>query len=343
MPRAAPRFVLLIVVLAASGCSGIPIRGRVRPRARTLRPRAIAVYPYAFRFAEPPWHAWEETRAAVDAVLAHGGYLVYGPGDFQVLRRRSNDVLAATDLITPLTRDAVSTRQTVALRPWAEERVQTGAKMTYDAQGRPVGQVRTEVRTLVAHLEVISVQTGRVLLQGRAKVRLDPFADLPDWDPLRPLTRANRALVAWALGILGGGGDLPTDLGATLVENPGCAFSFHARPGDGGSAAALARLGPLDRDAARFAVYRYFDAELPPRRVHLYTHHAEGVMVRAVTGVAAASGLKPGDLVVEVDGRRVLGPEMVRRAWELAGPAGIRVTVIRDGGIRQVRIRRQGS
>lgn len=340
MRRRTPQ-VVLALLLGCAGCSGIPIRGTVHRRARTLRPEAIAVYPYAFRWAEPPWHAFEETRAVVDTVLARHAYLVYGPGDFHVLRPRSDDVLATTNLITPLTEDTVSTRRAVALRAWAEQRVERGAQTTFDAKGRPVGQVETEKRTLVAHLEVLSVQTGRVLLDGRARVVLDPFAELPDWDPLRPLTRANRALTRWALEVLGGGGGLPEDLGATLVENPGCAFAFHARPGDGGSPAALAHLGPLDRDAARYAVYRYFDPTMAPARVHLYAHHTEGVLVRRVTGVARASGLKAGDLLVSVNGRTVTGPETVLREWDLAGPVGILVTVFRNGDLRQIRIRRR--
>lgn len=331
--------VLLPAVLALTlaACAGAPVELKVRPEARALRPRAVAVYPYQFRWDAAPWRVYEQARTVVQAALEDGRFLVVGPRELKVLRPDLDRPLAGSTVGSTLADSGLRPEEAVVLRVWAEARVASASKAAFDARGRTLGQVRSERRTYVVHAQVLQVYPGRVVLEASTRVEVDPFAPVPDWDPLAPLTRATRALTKRVLSELKPAAAPHPPLGAVLVPNAAQAFRSPSGPG---TSLALERLDLLEREAVELSVFRFFDPELPPARVRTYRHEPGGAMVLSVEGDAAElSGLKAGDLVVRCADAQVTGPETVLRHLAVHGADGVPLTVLRDGRPQRLLLR----
>jgi hypothetical protein len=316
----------LAVALTLAACaSGPPVRLLRRP-APLPNVRAVAVYPYAFRWDEPAWHAHAKAMDAVLAVSARNRVLVFGPDDFQVFSAASDDPRAGTDLVPVLAASGLPPTAFVALRGWAERRIARVAG-TVEGRGRAASAVHEET-TWVAHLEALDGGGGGVLLELVAQVRRDPTRADP-WDPAPELTALHRRLVevAWEelSAKLPARRLAPMPVAVRWVPGAPPASTPHARSSPGET---LGESDPIEASLARLSVLRYFDRESGDAELARRARLPGGLLVQA--GGAWAPPLREGDLVLAVDGKPAAGPHVLQRAVNLSrGP--IALAVLRDG------------
>ncbi|RMG20746.1 MAG: PDZ domain-containing protein [Deltaproteobacteria bacterium] len=306
------RLAALLFALGLCSCAGVPHRRHAL--IERTHPQVVLVYPFHFRWPQPPWHAFQRTRDLVEAARSDGRFRIFDPGDFEVYRPADDNVLAASTVLAPLTEGGWSPQDAVVLRGWAEERVATSASTVYDRSGRRKATVAREDRTHIVHVDLIDVASGTLLLESWKAVPFDPFAPRSDTDPLPGVGEAVRELGRFALAQISASGTPPPALGLELAPNPARAFHFRVQASALGAQQALARLDPMQQEAVKLALYASFDPDLSPTRIALYDRAPDGAVVLRVTGPpAAAAGLEAGDLVVRAGDAAVTGPETLER------------------------------
>lgn len=305
-----PPRAFALVALTLAGCSGPSVRRTLDDREDLVPVRAVAVYAFGFRWDEPPHRAYGRAIQQVDEVLTSGRFLVLGPEEFTVYRPEDDDVFSATTLVGAMNERGIKPGEFAVLRGWAEKRVLTAVKQLTDAAGRPIGGVRDDQVTVVAHLDVIHPAQRRVLGSFESAEEVDLFRE-PDTDPLPELTRAIRAVTRDALEALGG-----RLVGAATLPIP-FQYAWNPRPalewkGEAARSTAEAQgsLDVLDRDVARRAVFAEFDPEGDGAHGRAYDRNPQGLWV---TDAGEVEGLATGDLVIEANGKAVVGPHVLHR------------------------------
>ena len=120
------------------------------------------------------------------------------------------------------------------------------------------------------------------------------------------------------------------DAGLDLALNPRDEGTFEL-PGRPSLDTLLAKLGPVDQEAARLDRLQYLDPEILPARAALFATLPQGLYVTKVRSEAATNaGLREGDLIVRVEGETAAGPQTLLRWLSLRPPATpIALTVLR--------------
>ncbi|MHB1843749.1 MAG: PDZ domain-containing protein [Deltaproteobacteria bacterium] len=316
-------------------CASIPMKGESLP-GPTIPVRVVAVYPVGLRWSAPAYRSYELAMDEVRELLVLGRYSVLGPTELEVLDSHSDSIYAATNLASSLAERRLRPNDLVALRGWVERRETNDTELLVDQRGKPVGQRRNLDLRLVIHEELIGPTPGSILAEVSAEVPVDPFADHPSWDDMPELRGWVRKLVRRLFDLASARlADTPKaviDTGLDLSLNPRDEDAFVA---DGHPAldVLLARLGPVDREAALLDRILYFEPSAPPARAGLFSRLPQGLYVDHVRSPAAkASGIRAGDLIVEIEGEPAAGEQTLRR-WMTINGAGqsVRVVVLRDG------------
>jgi hypothetical protein len=327
--RRVPTAALLVLALLLLG-PGCASRGAVRVEAEPDRPigaRVAVVYPYAFRWDEPPIRSFEKSMDVVLHLVAKERLLVYGPGDYQLLRPADRDPSVGTDIVRTLLVHGLDARAFLAFRGWAERRVARGMAVV-EGKGRTLAASSEDV-TYVAHLEVWDAAAGRTVLEVSGSVQALPPGDRPDHDPAPELTGLHRRLVEEAWALLEPRLTAPRLPGNPLDVRwlPAAALDW-APPGQPSLRERMAGMDPVLADLERLNAYRYFDPAAPPRRLNGDLRLPGGLLVVGVRG-PAADVLREGDVVVAVCGEAPASPQALQRAIALSGPDGARVTAAR--------------
>jgi hypothetical protein len=311
----------LLAGLLALSCASGP---RVEVRHRSSGPiaaRVAAVYPYAFRWDEPAFRVHEKSMDEVLFLVERARLLVFGPGEFQLLRVEESNPLAGTDLVALLTRRGLDPRGFLAFKGWAERRVAVSHGQL--EQRGAVRAVSYQNVTYVAHLEVVDAN-GDVVVEVQGQAEAGKAEDRPDYDPTPELTALHRRLIeaAWE--------ELEPRLAAPPLAPP--ALDIRWLPSStldyGGPAQATLKertlgMDALEADMAKIAVYRYYAPSLSERQIGFEMRLPGGLYVlRARTPFAGP--LEHGDVILQVEGEPAVGPQVLQRA--LAAP--------RDGPLR---------
>ena len=299
----------------------------VRPLDRYVEARAVAVYPFAFRWEEPPSRSLLLGMVAADALSATGRLVVFGPSEFTVLRRDLDDPRLGTDLLGTLARHGLPSSGFVVLRAWAERREE---RTTVAAAG---GARSSERVTYVEHLELLDGGGGGVLLELSGEADRDAAASDP-YDPTPELTRLHRELLGQAWAALEPRLTAPI-LPAVPAEVrwlPAAALTW-APPGVPSLAERLAAADPLEADVRRLAVYRFVDPVGSEERLLHDLRRPGGLHVGRVEG-RWGGRLLPGDLIERVGGEPATGRQVLQRAVALGHGGDLELTVVR-GGTRQ--------
>jgi len=196
-PRRPPFLTLALFALAAACAPRLDVRRRDGP---PVDARAIAVYPYLFRWDEPPERSRARAMDAVQAALARRRLAVLAPTDFRCFDPEQRNVLLATDLAQVMTARGLPARAFLVMRGWAERRV---ARTVEQVDGD--GSVRTTLHEQVAflaHVEILDPDSSEPLVEVSARVDRRPGDGPAGDDPTPELTRLDRRLVHAALDAL---------------------------------------------------------------------------------------------------------------------------------------------
>jgi len=315
------------IVLSLAACAGTPKVKVERLPDGPIAARVAAVHPYAFRWDEPAIRSYQKSMDIVLALTAKKRLLVFGPGEFEVLRPGDPDPSVATDLVKVLALNGLDTRGFLVFRGWAERRIARGMNVV-EGKGR-VQAASSEEVTYVAHLDVWDAATRRVLLEVSGAVPATPPEERPEYDPTPELTALNRRLVEEAWALLEPRLTAPElkDAPLTLRWLPAAALDYGPR----GQPSLRERMLSMDRlqaDLERLSVYRYFDPEAPPRRLHQDLGLPPGLAIARVGG-ELDQYLREGDVITFANGRVVLGPQVLQRALNLSDARVLQLSVYR--------------
>jgi hypothetical protein len=328
--------LLLLPALLAAGCASAPAALRVvKPLDRPVTARAVAVYPFGFRWDEPPSRSLLLGMAAADALAGAGRLLVFGPSEFTVLRHEADDPRVGTDLLSAMALRSLPATSFLALRAWAEQRVErtSGA---IDGQG---GVRRTERVTYVEHLELLDGAGGGVLLELSGEAVRDPATAAEPYDATPALTRLHRQLVARAWALLEPRLTAPplTPQPIQVRWLPAAALEW-APPGQRSLADRLAREGDsLDADLRRLAIYRFVDPSSADEQLARELRLPGGLLVERAEGPWGAA-LRPGDVIVKANGEPATGRQVLQRVAALSRSGVLELAVARGGATLPVTV-----
>jgi len=313
------RPLLLPLACALASCaSGAGSQVRVErslPEA-PINARVAAVYPYAFRWDEPPVHSYQKAMDTVLLLASKGRLLLFGPDEFAVLRPGDPDPRVATDLARVLAVRGLDTRGYLVFRGWAERRVAQGSAVV-EGKGRTLASSSEDV-TYVAHLAVVDGGTGQTILELSAQAPGMPPENRPDYDPLPELTALNRRLVQAAWEAIEPMLTAPP-LKAVPVEGdwlPAAGLDY-SPPGKRSLREQLLTMDPLEANLARMTLYQYFNPSATPRLLHDELRLPGGIYVGSVSA-DLQQFLQQGDVIAFVNGEMVVGPHVLQRALNLS-------------------------
>jgi len=326
----------LLALAAATACAAGPHRV-VRPLERAVDARLIAVYPFGFRWDEPPHRGLLLSTVAADALAAGGRLPVLGPAELTVFRASVDDPRAATDVPGALASRKLPPTAFVALRAWAERRSESTS-----ARVEKTGALGLSESVLwIEHLELLDGGGAGVLLELEGRTVREPGTTPEPFDPTPELTRLHAELTAQALAALEArlSGPRPPPPPVEVRWLPAAALGW-APPGQRSLAERLREADVLEADLQRLALYGFLDPAATAEELSRRQRLPGGLLVVSV-GAGWSDALRPGDVIVEVGDERAWGGHTLRRASALASArrADLTLTVVRGGLRRVVRLR----
>jgi hypothetical protein len=324
----AHRAVLAVLVAASAlaGCAAsVPVVVR-QPLERPVKARLVAVYPYAFRWEEPAHRSLLLAMEVVRMLVEKDRVAVIGPDEFSVYRGSVDDPRYGTDLTTFLADRNLPPTGFVALRPWAERRVQ---RTTGVIEGK--GAVaHYESVEYVAHLDLLDGAGAGVLLELEAKAMKDPATPADPFDPTPELTRLHRGLMeaAWEALEPRLTADRLQPLPLQVTWLPANAMGW-APLGQRPLSEQLATMDPVQADLQRLAVYRFADPAADDATVAQRMRLPGGLLVEQAGG--PFSVLRPGDVIVAAGRDPARGPQVLQRSLLQSRVGAIELTVWRKG------------
>jgi len=320
-----PRLLLAAGALAA--CASRPAVRVERRDEEPIRARVAVVYPYAFRWDEPPIRSYQKSMDAVLLLASKGRLLLFGPDEFEILRPGDPDPRVATDIAHVLAVRGLDTRGFLVFRGWAERRVAQGMSVV-EGKGKTRAASSEEV-TYVAHLEVIDGGTGRTLLELAAQAPALPAEERPDYDSMPELTALNRQLVEEAWKEIEPRLTAPPLMTAPLELRwlPAAALDYGPR-GQPTTRQRMLSMDPLQASAERISIYQYFAPQTEPRLLHEELRLPGGLYVGGVQGDLQRL-LQKGDVITFVNGEVILGPHVLQRALNLSKDQLLQLKVTR--------------
>ena len=336
MMRPVKRSALLALATALASCASAPqvrIQGAVE---EPVHARVAAVYPYTFRWDEPPLRSYQKSMDIVLLLASKERLLLFGPDEFAILRPGDPDPRVATDLARVLAVRGLDTRGYLLFRGWAERRVARGSAVV-EGRGRTVASSSEDV-VYVAHLEVVDGGTGRTLLSLSGEAPGLPPEQRPDYDPLPEVTALNRRLVLEAWDALEPHLTAPplrsVPLEARWLPSAGLDYGPSGQPS---LRERMLTMDPLEANLERLTLYQYFNPSEPPRLLHADLKLPGGLYVGSVQGDLQRF-LQKGDVIAFVNGEMIVGPHVLQRALNLSKDQLLQLKVNRSSAWLELRV-----
>jgi hypothetical protein len=302
----------LVLAAALSGaCAPIAYRTTCAPGPpRSFE--AVAVYPFQLDFTHRYHEAYGKTENLLQALRERiGDITLVGPEEFKVTdpaappRTGSSIIQSARAL-------GFAPDRIVVLRANARREEHNHRVLVRDFFGKPTGYLHAWYAVYRVTLELVTLD-GAVLARtmGEAWERRGDMAAAPAEEPFPKLREAIPLLLrdlhaAAAPAVRLARRPVRTDIQVLdthqrLLRHPEVWID-------------LSRAGSVERDVAELVRYEYFVAGLPAAWLPALRESGDGVVVLKVRGAAAASGLRPGDIITGADGTAVRGAASFARA-----------------------------
>ena len=278
----------------------------------------LAVYPFGFRWEEPPYRAVEMAQRLIRVSLEkENRLLVLGPSEFRLFRSEPSNAWATTNLLSQLVPLGVKPERAMVLQAWAERRVHQVQKDLTAASGRSAGSVRTEETLYIGHVELLHPSSHQIAIEVHDEVTADPFADVSDddSDPAPQLTSLMERLTAEALGAL-----RPSVVAVGSAQPSVFTFAFQPQA-ELEAEGPLPQTDPLQEELLLQSRIRYANPGMTNGALARLCRLGGGLWV---VGTAVGAKLKPGDLVETLDGKPAL-PQTFHRAQFSQVPATAKV------------------
>ncbi len=313
------RLALLFSVVLVGCASGIT--RTLKPPTDPLTLAAVVITPVRLTGTEAPgWRRFELAQRQVDVALREVGerLAIFGPAEVHVSRWDEPGWLGNTALPV-IARAAIPVEQAVLIRSTAEQRQASSMQEREDGKGLKKGGVASQETTWLLTVELLHPSSRQVLAEFAAQVTIDPFAEPTgeeDFDPAPPMTRLLEAMTREALGVARRWAlDRPRvrDSGLTLALSPAITA---AQPD-----AAAAQPDALQAEIWMQARARFLSPWLTEDQAAKLARTVPSLSVVAAPGDAS---VKPGDLILSVDGQPPL-PEVLARKRLTGVPVEVRV------------------
>ncbi len=329
------RFILPALFLSAFGCSSA-IKVDMRPGER-LPVEAVAIFPVRFRWDEPAYRSFELSQMLTLQAMESGRYAVFGPGEFKLVSAASDNPFLGSDFALGLADRGLSPMKAIVFRPSVERRTQSEVKQVFDDQGRPKGNARVELSSVLVRLEIFHSASRELIAEITGRAELDPFAERDPSDPTPELTALLSRMMKAALREVAErapGSPQEREPGFSYRWCPKSALEFSV-DGKPPLSASLERMDALEQDVAAEARLRFFYPKLDDRDLARLKRSPAGLFVTRVSP-ALRDQLAEGDVVVEVNGEPAL-PQALQRALR-ATPRGqaLKLKVRRRGAFADV-------
>jgi hypothetical protein len=262
-------------------------------------------------------------------------FLVFAPGEFQVLRAEESRPLIGTDLVTVLTQRGLDPRSFLAFRGWAERRIAV-SHGELEQRGK-VRAVSYQEVTYVAHLEVVDAG-GDVLVELQGQVEAGKAEERPEYDPMPELTALHHRLLQAAWEELVPRLAAPP-LAPSLVDIRWLPASTLDYGGPAQETLKERTLGmdALEADMAKIAVYRYYAPSLSERQIGREMRLPGGLYVLRARPPFAGP-LEHGDVILQVEGEPAIGPQVLQRALATPRDGPLRLRVARGPARLEVEV-----
>jgi hypothetical protein len=303
------RHLTALATLALTGCAAITYSTEtLHPPTRAIE--ALAVYPVTLAFPHQPYEEYEKTQNIISELRALGVVTV-GPEEFEV-----RDFAAApqhgSSLASQATALGIHGARVAVLRVRALREEINAWALLRDNHGRREGYLHLWQARYALTLELVRLD-GTVLArtQGEACEQRD---DLAAADASEKYPKLRDALATMTRDLL-----TRTEPGLMIARAPAHpdldVVDLHQRLlRQPEVALALRTLDLIERDVRELVRYRYFYPDFPAGLLPTVRRTGDGVLVTRSRGAARAAGLRPGDVVVEVDGQRLRGQSHFTRA-----------------------------
>lgn len=306
--------------LGVAACSGV--QKTVHPPKGELQLTSVFVYPFGFRWEEPPYRKIELSQRLLDTAIAHAGdeLAFFGPTEFSVLKASDDGAWVASTALPLLLASGSRPEQGVILRPWAEKRVNSSGVEVSDKKGRAAGAASNEITEYFGHVEIVHPSTQEVLVDVQGQVTVDPFAAaMPEdeFDPARPLTALMAQLTTEALTVAkawAASRPVLKPLGLTVALTPRLVLGYVEKEHPS-LEAELSAGDPLQAELARQSHARFLAPWLPEPQLAKVVKAPVGIYVGA--GPADAK-VQPGDVIVSCEGKAALPQHLNRMRFQSA-------------------------
>ncbi len=322
----------LVVLIAVIGCGGARVKVKTFDRVQG-RPevRAVVLLPSEYMLrGMRAYDVFEKNLDAADHLARRLQVAVYAADEYRILADGLlMDLRNETSLPITLEADGLEPKQAIAVRYTLTENVQEGATVL-SGEGREGTIGRAFRSTLFMDLEAYHVGSNEPLATISLRKEVDPFREVPDhddtpWHRETLLEGLDRLLeeIDDQVRLPGPGTRGPVRVLTPAAEAVG--FSW----GELGSLKArLAKEDELMRDANIQRRVRYRHPKAPLAFQRRLTKLDRGLLVETAP---SCSGLRAGDVILDVDGVAVQRSYQWKRVLRTRRGRPLAVTAMRDG------------
>ncbi len=339
-------------LLVSLGCAHVVVHARKGEVAGEVKARLVLVAPVDLRWEEPSSLLSYARSLDVEEAVCRGARLAtLGAGELAQLPGGESSP-NENDVSRVALKSGVPVGEIVLLAASAERREQRSSVNLDDAKGKAAGMARDAQVTLVARVELSLPAMHLMLAEASAEEQIDPGADHPLLDAQPELAALLRRATDEAFAVLGKSLAQPPAIELGLRTLPAAAAALgYASPRGKSFAQSIGAQDSLEQEVSRDAALDLLahagpplhspsgsEEPIPPlakseRRA--FRASARGLTVVEARGRARASGLLPGDQILELDGLPATHPCAPLRAAQLSG-AGVKAVVQRGSETKTI-------